>query len=140
VNFEEVKEVREVKEKRDGNTEVTEERTQRAQRFVEKNREIKSTDPSKLRVNRSGRATESAEEGKTAEGSLDYATRRAKVRRGRKSRVAALGMTVCGWGARKRRSGRCARDDNLWVGGAHGREGRVAPLPLRSPGQAGQAG
>jgi hypothetical protein len=37
--------------------------------------------------------TEFAERRKAEEGSLDYATRRAKMRRGRKNRVAPLGMT-----------------------------------------------
>jgi len=36
---------------------------------------------------------------KEAEGSLEYAIRRATIRRGRENRVATLGMTVCGAGA-----------------------------------------
>jgi hypothetical protein len=53
------------KMKRDGNTEVTERRTQRAQssqRFAEKSgeEEPKSTDPSRIRVNRSVCATKKA--------------------------------------------------------------------------------
>jgi hypothetical protein len=44
---------------------------------------------------------EFAEKRKAAEGSLDYAARRARKRRGRKSRAASLGMTGLSKGQRR---------------------------------------
>jgi hypothetical protein len=66
------------------NTEVTERGTQRTQRRKEKAR---------------GRGKRKKE----AEGSLDSAIRRATIRRGRKSRVASLGMAGWGWVLYKQR-------------------------------------